>query len=1100
MRKLLLGLAFLIAASSFQIVFGQQETGQISGTITDSNGAIVQNASVRIKSATTGFSKDTTTNENGSFVFVNVQPGKYEISIKKDGFQLYKITRELSVAGSLAIDANLSVGGQEAIVDVVGSSMAEINTSDQSVSGTVSGKQLAELPTISRDPYSFVTTLPNVSESDPSGRGVGVAINGQRAASTSILINGGENVDTFRATTGQNIPLDSVQEYKVIQSTFTADFGRATGGVVNLVTRSGQNNFFGSGYIFNRNSSLSSAGFDANAQGTGREFFNRNQYGFTVGGPIIKEKLLFFNNTEWLKIRSYDNIEAWVPTSASIAAANVNTRNFFNNYTLIGTPTGKTTGLAGTGGNCNTALGAIVNCLNLQQVTYSVPSGTGAGNPVDSLLSTSRIDWNPNSRLNLFGVFSVEDAKNPEGSIGNSPYQGFNTGQKNRNYNLTIAGTYNFASNLIGVTRYTFNKLTNEQPLGEQAEGPTLYLKSSGNSIDGTSIAFPGYLPYSPGSAIPFGGPQWMQTIAQELTWIKGSHIIKGGFQYYYIRDNRTFGAYQNSVQILGANNTNAVDNFFNGTLYQYQGAINPNGSLPGQTISLPVTSPDFSRDNRYKEFSFFVMDSFKMFPGLTANVGLRYEYYGPQRNSDPSLDYNFYFGSGSSLQEQIRNGTVQNASASSVGDLWQKDTNNFAPSVGFAYDVEGNGKSSVRGGYALRYERNFGNVTFNVIQNPTAYGVVSVTSADLGGTAIPITTNNAGPLAGNTGSVTLPRVSLRHVREDIVNAYSHQWSVGYERQIGFDTAVSASYSGSSGKDLYTLENINRIGSGTKYLGSSVSCAGLTTTTRLNCQFTNINTRGNNGYSNYHGVTFSVKSGNFLNKDLTLASYYTYSQSKDNLSSTFSESGNNFNLGLLNPFNPSLDYGYSDFDIRHRWVSNFVYALPFGKNLDGFARKLVNGWSFSGIVNVQSGSPFTVYDCSDAIATVCKRLVPSSSTLIYSTENGVDTGNANSFNVLDLSLHPTVTIADAENGPYPTNMTARNAFRGPGSWNIDFALSKTFAFTERYKLTLRADANNVFNHANLAIYGGETDISSANFINAGKFGRRQIAVGARFSF
>lgn len=1090
MKRLILGFVVLISLLSVQTIFGQQETGQISGNVADANGATVPNATVSIKSASTGFAKTTVSNSDGYFVFVNVQPGKYDISVKANGFEDYKTTRELSIAGSVAVEIGLTVVGQKAVVDVVGSSISDINTSDQTVSGTVTSKQLTELPTIDRNPYGFVTTLGNVSEGDNSGRGVGVAINGQRSASTSILINGGENVDTFTASIGQNVPLDSVQEFKVIQGTFTADFGRASGGVVNLVTRTGQNNFFGSAYEFNRNSKLSSAGFDSNAQGTGRQFFNRNQFGFAIGGPIIKEKLLFFNNTEWLKIRSYANKQAWVPTAASIAAANVNTRNFFTGYTLVGTPTGVTTTLAGTG----------ANSLTLQKVNYTVPDDTGAGVPVDSLLTANRIDWNPSSNFNLFGVLSTENSTNTDGSVGESPYQGFNTGQTTKNINLTIAGTYNFSTNLIGVTRFTWNRLENQQPLGEQPEGPTLYMKTSGNSLDNIPFAFPGYLPFSPGSAIPFGGPQNMFTISQELTWIKGDHIVKGGFQYFYIRDNRTFGAFQNSVQTLGTNNANAVDNFMNGVLFQYQGGINPNGKFPGQTITLPVSKPSFTRDNRYQEYSFFVMDSFKMFPGFTANLGLRYEYYGPQRSADPSLDFNFYFGSGNSLQERIRNGSVQNASASSVGDLWQKDNNNWAPSVGFAYDVEGNGKSSFRAGYALRYERNFGNVTFNVIQNPSAYGVVSVTSADLGGAPIAITRNNAGPLAGNVGSVVLPRVSLRAVNQNIVNAFAHQWSVSYERQMGNDLALSATYSGSTGRDLYTLENINRIGSGVRYLGSTTSCAPLTTTNRLNCLYSNINARNNNGFSNYHGVTFSARSGNLFNKNLFIASNYTYSQTKDNLSSTFSELGNSQTLGFIDPFNPALDYGNSDFDVRHRLVTNFIYEIPFGKNLNGVAKTMLGGWSASGILNIQSGIPFSVSDCLNGIS-ICPRVLLTNGFSNFKTGKGVDTGNANSFNVLNLTgLSSSEFPGDSENGPFPSNMTDRNAFRGPGGWNLDLAMSKTFAFTERYKLVLRADAINVLNHANMVVFGAEADVFVANFINAGKFGRRQIAVGARFIF
>ncbi|MCU0239915.1 MAG: TonB-dependent receptor, partial [Pyrinomonadaceae bacterium] len=869
MKRIILSIFAIFALSILAIAQG--ETGQISGTVTDANGAVVPNASVTAKSVTTGFSRSTTTNDSGYFALVNLQPSKYEITIKASNFEEYKITRDLGVAGNVQIDAKLVVTGQKAVVDVVGSSITEINTSDQNLSGTVTSTQLQELPTISRNPYGFVNTLGNVSDADPSGRGVGVAVNGQRAASTSILINGGENVDTFRATPGQSIPLDSVQEFKVISGSFTAEFGRASGGVVNLVTRSGQNSFFGSGYLFNRNSKLSSGDFDTNARGIEKQFFNRNQYGFAIGGPIVKNKLLFFNNTEWLKIRSSGTTTSWVPTNASIAAANVATRNFFNGYNLSATPTGRTTSLAGTG----------ANVLNFQEVRYSVPINTGAGLPVDSISSVGRVDWNPTSKFQLFGVFSIEDLENPEGSVANSPYQGFSTGNTDRNINFTTSGTYNFSSNLIGVTRFTYNRLENQHPLGSQPTGPTLYMRTTALSLGGVRVAMPGYLPFNPGSAIPFGGPQQMYTASQELTWIKGDHILKGGFAYYYLRDNRTFGAFQNSVQTLGANNTQAVDNFFAGTLQSYQGAINPNGRFPGQTITLPVSAPSFSRDNRYNEYAFYLQDSFKLLPGFTANLGIRYEFYGPQRNSDPSLDFNFYFGNGNSLAQRIRNGSVQNAQSSPVGNLWQKDNNNWAPSVGFAYDVEGNGKSSIRGGYALRYERNFGNVTFNVIQNPSAYGVVAITSADIGGAPIAITRSNAGPLAGNTGSVILPRVSLRHVREDIVNAYSHQWSASFDRKFGNDLLLGASYSGTSGRSLYTLENINRVGSGTTYLGSTVSCPGLAAVDRLACQYGAINTRANNGYSTYHGLTFSALSSNLFNKNVSLASYYTFAKSKD---------------------------------------------------------------------------------------------------------------------------------------------------------------------------------------------------------------------------
>lgn len=1087
--------------------FGQAETATVSGTVLDPANAVVPGATVTIKSVTTGFTRTTTADGDGTYTFPNIQPGTYEITATSGNFQPGVVRKTVSVGGGSKADITLAtttgavVDVQAGVVDI-----GEINTTDQVISEVLSSKQIGNLPTVSRDPYSFIVTLGNVSESQSGGRGVGVTINGQRSASTNILLNGGENVDLFTAVAGQSVPLDSVQEFRAVTGTFTADLGRATGGVVNLVTKSGGNKFFGSAYIFNRNSKLASAGFDANARAVSggpapRQFFNRNAFGGSLGGPIVKDKLFFFTNTELLRVRSTAVNSVLVPSAASIAAAAPATRAFFAGYTLAATPTGRSQTLFST-----TGLPLVFN-----EVQYVVPSDTGAGSPVNGVLSSNRIDWNVNNKVSIYGVYSLDKSTFLVGSNASSPYAGFSTGSFNDNTNAQVAATYNFTSSFVGVSRVTFNRLNQSQPLGDQPTGPTLYLRSSAQAIAGTIIGFPGYLPFSPGSAIPFGGPQTFLQFAQEFNYILGDHNLKFGGQYFRIRDNRVFGAYQNSVQTLGPNNPAAAENFFNGVIFQFQGAVNPQGRFPGQTLTLPVGAPNFGRDNRYSEFNLYGQDSFKLFPNFTLNLGLRYEFFGPQRSSDPLLDANFYPGGGANRFVSVRSGTVQLAPNSPVGELWKSDKNNFAPSVGFAYDIEGNGKSSLRAGYALRYERNFGNVTFNVIQNPPNYGVVSITSADIGGAPIPITLNNAGPLAGNVGTVVLPRVSLRAVDPNIVNAFAHQYSASYERRIG-DLTASAVFSGTTGKKLYSIENINRFGSGTTYLGSTASCPGLATVVdRLNGCYANINFRSNSGYSAYQGITFSLESGNFYKTGLQLASRYTYSVARDNLSSTFSESGNQFNLGFLDPFNPSRDYGFADSDVRHRFVTSFVWEIPPPRIFDsGLAKTIFGGFLLSGIVQARSGSPFSVYDCTDAFD-VCKYLIPTG-TVSFTGQRGTSTGAANEFQYLNLNGQSGVDLGvEAANngGPFPSTMLERNAFRGPSFWNVDLALQKRFYFNERASLQFRIDAINAFNRANTFINGfsGAADVSSIDpsdpstgFVTAYKDGRRQVQLGVRFVF
>src|SRR6185295_594076 len=302
--------------------------------------------------------------------------------------------------------------------------------------------------------------------------------------------------------------------------------------------------------------------------------------------------------------------------------------------------------------------------------------------------------------------------------------------------------------------------------------------------------AFPGYLPFNPGSAIPANGPTNQFQLYQDFNYLRGAHHFRIGAHFFNIQQNRTFGAFLNSVETLGVNNAQALNNLVAGQLVKFQGAVDPQGGFPGDFVTTPLAPPSFSRSNVYNEWAAYVNDSWRVRPNLMLNLGLRYEYYGVQHNKNPELDSNFYFGSGSTLQERIRNGSVQIARDSAVGGLWKKDFNNFAPRVGFAWDINGDGKTSLRGGYGMSYERNFGNVTFNVIQNPPAQTVVALTA----GVDIPtldISRNNSGPLAGSGTTIRIHAASLRHVREDIVNAYSHFWSAAFERELGPGTVAS---------------------------------------------------------------------------------------------------------------------------------------------------------------------------------------------------------------------------------------------------------------------------------------------------------------------
>jgi hypothetical protein len=617
--------------------------------------------------------------------------------------------------------------------------------------------------------------------------------------------------------------------------------------------------------------------------------------------------------------------------------------------------------------------------------------------------------------------------------------------------------------------------------------------------------------------------------VYDDLSWTRGRHQFKFGGGYIQTRDNRAFGAYENAVESLasGGSIADAATSLVSGQLYQFQGAVYPQGQFPctrdssgayvvtpSCLLNLPVGQPAFNRNNRYNDGSFYLQDSWKATSRLTLNLGVRWEYYGVQHNANPNLDSNFYLGSGANLFDQVRNGTVQIADKSPVGGLWGKDLNNWAPRVGFAYDVFGNGTMSIRGGYGIGYERNFGNVTFNVIQNPPNYAVISVINGtDVQQGNLPIFVNNLGPLAGSgstcggspvvvPGTSCFPTPSLRAVQQNIPTAYVQFWSGAVDYQVMKNSVVSLEYTGSKGTHEYDIANLNAAGYGSTFLGDARF------NNRLNYQYSNLNYRGASGFNLYNGVNIKFQTTNLFNKGLYFTANYTWSHAIDNLSSAFSDGYSGFyGLGYLDPYNANLDKGNSDYDIRNRFVFSGTWNIPWGSNAQrGWVRELAGGWSLSPIVNIRSGLPYSVYDCSNlgAVGYTCPRYIPSQP---INQAGGIGNSSLaavgpNVFNWLALPIDPTsgtpVGAGDALAVPtcqyldhgncvYSTNglpQGHRNAYAGPGYFNINFSAAKTFKLTERFNLQFRGEFYNAFNHSNYYINTGNLDVESGTGVTA----------------
>ena len=332
MQQLRLIALFTVALFALaSIVVAQTETGQITGTVVDQSGAAVPNATITVKSAETGITRGAASNGSGAYIVTNLLPGEYTVTAAAPGFAQSAEKVTVTIGGKITADLKLEVGKASTIVEVAGTAV-QVNTETQTLSTVVSGNEVRELPTLTRNPYALVATAGNVSDAGAGNRGAGFSINGQRESSTNILLDGAANNDEFTATVGQSVPIDSIQEFSILTNNFTAEYGRASGGVVNVATKSGTNEFHGTAYEFNRVSRLSSSSFQDNAFGNPKSVFDRNQFGYSVGGPVKKDKLFFFNNTEWIRVRSQANLEAMVADPALIAASSANTQSFFAAY------------------------------------------------------------------------------------------------------------------------------------------------------------------------------------------------------------------------------------------------------------------------------------------------------------------------------------------------------------------------------------------------------------------------------------------------------------------------------------------------------------------------------------------------------------------------------------------------------------------------------------------------------------------------------------------------------------------------------------------------------------------------------------------------
>jgi Carboxypeptidase regulatory-like domain/TonB dependent receptor len=1100
MRQVILRFLSVLALAGVS-AYGQ--TGTIVGTITDMTGAGVPDAKVTAKNQATASTRTAATDSKGTYSIPNLTIGNYDISVEKQGFSVLQFSSvPLTVAQNLTLNGTLEIGAVTQQVEVSGTSVAPINLEDAQISNVVEQRKIVDLPLITRDPYQLVLLSPG-SQQVNSSLG-GFSINGQRERNNNFMVDGTDNNDaSVPGIAGgiSNLNPDATQEFRVITNNFLPEFGRNTGAVIDVVTRSGTNQIHGAAYEFNRVNALAARDY-FNPSPDPQNPFVRNQFGASLGGPIKKDKTFFFVNGEWDRFRTTLTNQAVVPTAQF--------------KTGIFTYNGQQINLANPSSATN-ALGLPLD-PTMQKVLSAYPNPNGpavddirgiyffpTGEPQDNANVTARVDHRFNDKYSLSARYIYNGL-----TTGNSLDElipgigGVATGQQSHNYSLNFIAA--FRPNLVNELRAGLNRTDDA------------FTCNGTGTLDKTSALDP----FGFGTDYSFALSNGVPTIADfgcaalgdsngqarragtwnftdHLSWIKGRHTIKVGGEYRYVYDNGfdAFGA-RPTVDFTAFGNfgipiVNCPGACGNSeTLQTMAAALLGVSGIQSQSQFFNAqgtrTAVDFRRFVQH-EYGVFIQDAWKVRNNLTVQLGLRYEFDGVPFERDGNIS-NLLTQQASAVPPI----TFVTAGPGTSRQLYSDDYKNFEPRAGLAWDPFGTGKTSFRAGYGIFHDRIFGNIFTNLKGNPPfVAGVQNFPNNDFSnGVGSPVTlatlrppSTQPAPSASVPADSYLSGISL--LDPNLRTPYTQSWNAGIQRELGNGMTIEVNYVGSGTHRLIRSVDANppipslvaaaqangslskTTSGGTLRIAPLLGLPQVTGNTAFEEPIL-IKTVGNATYNGLQSV-FHKRFGHGV--DFQAA--YTWSHAIDDAADPLVAPGGNRNIAR-NSFNLHEERGSSDYDLRHRLIVNYVLELPFGPGhthfSQGIAARALGGWELAGLSTFQSGHPFD----------------------IYSSRDSEYTGLTNRP---DLTGDPSIASGSARNqvGPPITAFTVqpfgrpgtlgRNSFTGPRYYDTNLTLLKNTRITERINLQFRAEAYNLFNRIQFDNPGTASD----SIASPGTFGQ-----------